>query len=140
MQLFTYSRKEHTDSTCYFYVNRRARIAYSEYRIAYSEYHIPYTVYFYVNAALRLRSHRNIRYTEYGIRYTVFGICYTLYGHSGSHRSSTCFQYALFVSKKKKRITHFEKNMASSEEDTSRGGGGGGNTLEKQMHIGSAAL
>ena len=52
LQLFSYSRKEHTDSTCYFYVNRRVRIAYSEYRIAYSEYHIPYTVYFYVNAAL----------------------------------------------------------------------------------------
>ena len=51
-QLFSYSRKEHTESTCYFYVNRRARIAHSEYRIAYSEYNIPYTVYFYVNAAL----------------------------------------------------------------------------------------
>ena len=58
---------------------------------------------------LRLRSHRNIRYTEYGIRYTLFGICYTLYGHGGSHRSSTCFQHALFVSKKKKRIRYFEK-------------------------------
>ena len=34
--------KKHTESTCYFYVNRRARIAYSEYRIAYSEYRIPY--------------------------------------------------------------------------------------------------
>ena len=51
-QLFSYSRKEHTDSKCYFYVNHRARIAYSEYRIAYSEYRIAYTVYFYVNAAL----------------------------------------------------------------------------------------
>ena len=49
---FILTRKEHTESTCYFYVNRRARIAYSEYRIAYSVYRIPYTVYFYVNAAL----------------------------------------------------------------------------------------
>ena len=52
---FSYSRKEHTESTCYFYVNRRARIAYTEYRIAYSEYRISYTVYFYVNAALQSR-------------------------------------------------------------------------------------
>ena len=51
--------------------------------------------------ALRLRSHRNIRYTVYGIRYTLFGIQYTLYGHGGSHRSSTCCQCALFVSMKK---------------------------------------
>ena len=57
---------------------------------------------------LRLRSHRNIRYTVYGIRYTLygirytlFGIRYTLYGHGGSHRSNTCFQCALFVSMKK---------------------------------------
>ena len=57
--------------------------------------------YSYVTAALRLRSHRNIRYTLYGIRYTLFGIRYTLYGHGGSHRSSTCFQCALFVSMKK---------------------------------------
>ena len=32
---------------------------------------------------LRLRSHRNIRYTVYGIRYTLFGIRHTLYGHGG---------------------------------------------------------
>ena len=50
---------------------------------------------------VRLRSHRNIRYTIYGIRYTLFGIRHRLYRHGGSHRSSTCFQYALFVSKKK---------------------------------------
>ena len=50
---------------------------------------------------IRLRSHRNIRYTVYGIRYTLFGIRYTLYGHGGSHRSSTCCQCALFVSIKK---------------------------------------
>ena len=50
---------------------------------------------------LRLRSHRNIRYTLYGIRYTRFGIRYTLYGHGGSHRSSTCCQCALFVSMRK---------------------------------------
>ena len=50
---------------------------------------------------LRLRSHRNIRYTGYGIRYTLFGIRYTLYGHGGSHRSTTCCQCALFVSMKK---------------------------------------
>ena len=49
---FILTRKEHTESTCYFYVNRRARIAYSEYRIAYSVYRTAYTVYFYVNAAL----------------------------------------------------------------------------------------
>ena len=47
---------------------------------------------------IRLRSHRNIRYTVYGIRYTLFGIRHTLYGHGGSHRSSTCCQCALFVS------------------------------------------
>ena len=105
VQLFSYSRKEHTDSTCYFYMNRRVRIAYSEYRIAYSEYHIPYTVYFYVNAALGC-------------------VRYTLYGHGGSYRSSTCFQCALFVSIKKLRIRYFEKIFAF----TSRGGGGGGNT------------
>ena len=50
---------------------------------------------------IRLRSHRNIRYTVYGIRYTLFGIRYTLYGHGGSHRSSTFCQCALFVSVKK---------------------------------------
>ena len=47
---------------------------------------------------IRLRSHRNIRYTVFAIRYTLFGIRCTLYGHGGSHRSSTCFQCALFVS------------------------------------------
>ena len=47
------------------------------------------------SADVRLRSHRNIRYTLYGIRYTLFGIRYTLYGHGGSHRSSTCCQCAL---------------------------------------------
>ena len=51
--------------------------------------------------SLRLRSHRNIRYTVYGIRYTLFGIRYTLYGHGGSHRSCTFCQCALFVSTKK---------------------------------------
>ena len=52
-------------------------------------------------AAIRLRSHRNIRYTVYGIRYTLFNISYTLYGHGGSLRSSTFCQCALFVSMKK---------------------------------------
>ena len=55
LQSFSYSRKEHTESTCYFFVNRRGRIAYSEYQIAYSEYRISYSVYFYVNAALSMR-------------------------------------------------------------------------------------
>ena len=64
--------------------------------MAYTVYHI-----FVCERSLRLRSHRNIRYTIYGIRYTLFGIRYTLYGHGGSHRSSTCFQCALFVSMKK---------------------------------------
>ena len=41
-QLFSYSQKERIESMCYFYLNRRARIAYSEYRIPYSEYRIPY--------------------------------------------------------------------------------------------------
>ena len=54
-----------------------------------------------LSATVRLRSHRNIRYTVYGIRYTLFGIRYTLYGHGGSHRSSTFCQCALFVSMKK---------------------------------------
>ena len=75
-------------------------------------------------SALRLRSHRNIWYTIYGIRYTLFGIRNTLYGHGGSHRSSTSFQCALFVSMKKLRIRYFEKIFAF----TSRGGGEGGNT------------
>ena len=56
---------------------------------------------FSYSRALRLRSHRNIRYTVYGIRYTLFGIRYTLYGHGGSHRSSACCQFALFVSMEK---------------------------------------
>ena len=55
----------------------------------------------FANVGLRLRSHRNIRYTVYGIRYTLFGIRYTLYGHGGSHRSCTFCQCALFVSTKK---------------------------------------
>ena len=42
-----------------------------------------------------------IRYTVFAIRYTLFGIRYMVYGHGGSHRSSTCFQCALFVSIKK---------------------------------------
>ena len=54
-----------------------------------------------IEVQVRLRSHRNIRYTVYGIRYTLFGIRYTLYGHGGSHRSSTFCQCALFVSMKK---------------------------------------
>ena len=68
-----------------------------------------FRLYMYVRteAALRLRSHRNIRYTLYGICYTLFGIRYTLYGHGGSHRSSTCCQCALFVSMKKVAISVF---------------------------------
>ena len=68
---------------------------------------------------IRLRSHRNIRYAVYGLRYTLFGIRYMLYGHGGSHRSSTCFQCALFVSMKKVANSLFCKDMNSSEEEYS---------------------
>ena len=77
---FILTRKEHTESTCYFYVNRRARIAYSEYRIAYSKYRIAYTVYFYLNAAFKGCVHieiYGIRYMVFAIRYSVFAIHYT---------------------------------------------------------------
>ena len=42
-----------------------------------------------------------------------------LYGHGGSHRSSTCFQCALFVSMKKVAKSLFCKDMNSSEEEYS---------------------
>ena len=84
------------------------------------EFRIAYSCFAGLNFLLtqvRLRSHRNIRYTVYGIRYTIFGIRYTLYGHGGSHRSSTCFHCALFVSMKKVAKSVFLKDMNSSEEE-----------------------
>ena len=68
-----------------FYVNRRARKAYSEYRIAYSEYRIAYTVY------LRLRSHRSrlFGYTVYVFEGTrileIKHYDFLIPGHIGEH-------------------------------------------------------
>ena len=68
---FILTKRAHTESTCYFYVNRRARIAYSEYRIAYSKYRISYTAYFCVHIEIY-----GIRYSVFAIRYSVFATRY----------------------------------------------------------------